>query len=147
MHCKAKLLKPQRLIHITPEQESYRCEQTWKLMDKYVYLISFGTEEELKEFVGKPQEFVEHRKKTVVLQCDQVPFYCKVKPSQQLYMDSETRSSGPSVLSLAEKMKSNSGGHSKHSMQHLTDGADAKVPQPLTDGANAKQQQQQVARC
>jgi len=72
-------------------------------MDKYMHLTSFGTEEELEEFVGKPKEFIENRKRTVLLQSDQIPFYCNVKPAKQLYMASETMKSGPSTLSFAQK--------------------------------------------
>jgi hypothetical protein len=110
---RAKLLKPQRLTMLSSEQEKWRCEQTWRLADSRMSMIAFGTESELGEHVGQPQKFCEHRKATVIIQSDQVPFYVKVRPNKQLYAAHETRAAGSkSVLSDWDKQKGLSGGHS-----------------------------------
>ena len=45
--CGAKLLKPRRVMNITVEQDHFRAEQSWMLIDKQLHLVSFGTAEEL----------------------------------------------------------------------------------------------------
>ena len=108
--CEAKLLKPQRLMNITVEQEHFRVEQSWMLIDKQLHLVSFGTAEELSTQVGKPEQFIEGRKRTVIIQSDQIPFYCKVQPEKQLYSKKELRNtSGTSEKTAWDEMGSLSG--------------------------------------
>ena len=70
---KARLLKPQRLVDISKDEERRRLEQTWKLMDERLHLCAFATEEQLSKHVANPAAFVEHRKQCVIIQSDQMP--------------------------------------------------------------------------
>ena len=136
--CEARILKPQRLVSLTLEQERFRCEQTWKLLDKRIHLAAFGSIEQLVEHVGQPERFAESRKQCVLLQSDQVPFYVKIRPSKQLHAAHDyRRDSSKSVLSPADKQIHFSDGHGKQGVG-LTDELpieDLKKPMAQTRGA------------
>ena len=65
-YLKASLLKPQRLISLTTTQERARAETSWKLWDLSLWLLAFGTEDELMAFVVDPARVVRNRKAMIV---------------------------------------------------------------------------------
>ena len=72
---KARLLKPQRLVDISTDEERRRLEQTWKLMDERLHLCASGAAEQLKKQVGDPESFIKQRKDLAILQSDQKCLY------------------------------------------------------------------------
>ena len=90
----ARLLKPQRLVDISTQEERRRLEQTWKLMDERLHLCAFGTAEQLRTHVAAPEQFVERRRELVIIQSDQMPVYAMLRPDKQLYADHELRKAG-----------------------------------------------------
>ena len=101
----ARLLKPQRLVDISTQEERCRLEQTWKLMDERLHLCAFGTAEQLRTHVAAPEQFVERRRELVIIQSDQMPVYAMLRPDKQLYASHELRKAGSkSVLKPHEKM-------------------------------------------
>ena len=110
--CKARLLKPQRLTALTLEQEAWRCEQTWKMIDHRMWLSAFGSAEDLKPYLAQPEVFMSQREHLVIVQSDQVPFYCKVASDKQMYTNQEFRPpSSKSVLTTEQKLAGDFGGH------------------------------------
>ena len=83
--CGATLLKPQRLINLSPSEEEHRLIQTWKDFDHRMFNVCFGSLSWLEEQVLEPQVFRDNTKATVVSFSDQVPFWVKVKSARQLF--------------------------------------------------------------
>ena len=90
---KSRLLKPQRLVSLTAEEEGKRCQAGWQLFDQKMDLIAFGDEEALKEEgLVEPQRIIEHRKDCVIAMSDQIPCFIKIKSGKVLYADHECSS-------------------------------------------------------
>jgi hypothetical protein len=87
--CGLRLLKPQRLVNLSPAEEHIRCELTWQLMDQAIWRITFGTEDDLKHLVLRPKEVIKNRHSCVIIFLDQVPFRAKIAGGRQLYFRSE----------------------------------------------------------
>jgi hypothetical protein len=86
----AKLLKPQRLIHIGLEEEERRVQESWYYYDWTMWLACFSPLEELGQHVANAQSFRDNVENTVISHSDQMPFYVKLRPGKQLYMKEET---------------------------------------------------------
>ena len=54
---KASFLKPQRLIHLSEEQEKERLLETWQFWDVVLYLAAFAELKELENHVCEPEKF------------------------------------------------------------------------------------------
>ena len=80
-----RALKPQRFTLLTPDEEKQRCHQTWRAFDKIMWMVGFGTEQDLYKHVVKPAEFIAHRKDTVLIAADQIPFYAKIGSRESLF--------------------------------------------------------------
>jgi len=87
----SRLLKPQRLIHLSTEEEKARAHLSWQMYDYSLYLISFAPIEELAQYVLKPEMVREFAKDCVIVHSDQIPFLAKVRPGKQLYADFEVQ--------------------------------------------------------
>ena len=110
-----------------------REKQTWKLADQRLALAAWGTIDQLRQHVIAPEEWANNREKIVIVQSDQVPAYCKLRPGRQLYAPSETRKEGSkSVQSLLEKLGGMmSGGHVKSCSASADDDPDVIEPKCL----------------
>ena len=84
-----RLLKPQRLIHLTTEEEMRRAHLSWRMHDYCLYLVCFAPLEELGKYVLEPAKVRERAKDLVVIHSDQIPFLAKVRPGSQIYADFE----------------------------------------------------------
>ena len=91
--CGARLLKPQRFVNLTLEEEKARAHVTWMSYDKLMDLAAFGTPEELSEVIANGEEWVENRENTVLGWSDQIPVWVKGDMDQaRIFLSSETRS-------------------------------------------------------
>jgi hypothetical protein len=86
---RCRLLKPQRLIHLSLEQECKRLCESWQFWDHTMWLACFADEKELGTHVVDAGTFREHVKKTVIAMSDQMPFWIKLTPGKQLYAPGE----------------------------------------------------------
>ena len=89
--CKARFLKPQRVMNLSLQEEKARAEATWQDFDHKVALAAFGSETELRPHVADPKDFIEHRDKLVIRASDQVPLWVMLSASRQLYGQNEYR--------------------------------------------------------
>ena len=114
-----RLLKPQRLMSLTPEEEQRRFEATLRFNDKRIWSVAFGDEQCLSDLgIGRPAEFIKHRKHCVFLASDQVPSYCKAKATHQLYDSWEVRKTMKKGDEVTDEHNqgTRSGGHNKASV-------------------------------
>ena len=102
---KARLLKPQRLVDISKQEELRRLQQTWHLVDERIWLCAFGSVNELGKHVTQPEKFVEMRKSIDIIQSDQAPVYAMLRPDKQMYADWELSTSSRDKSSLSEQDK------------------------------------------
>ena len=89
-----RMLKPQRKLNISPQEEEVRCQCTWQDWYYKMWVVAFGDADQLAEFVHDPNEFMKDRKKTVVGTNDQVPLWIHLTAEKQLYLDTEIPQSG-----------------------------------------------------
>ena len=87
----SRLLKPQRLIHLSSEEECRRAHLSWRMHDYVLYLVCFAPLEELGEYVISPEEVRANAENTAVIHSDQIPFLAKVRPGKQLYAHFEVQ--------------------------------------------------------
>ena len=101
--CGARLLKPQRFVNLTLEEEKARAHVTWMSYDKLMDLAAFGTPEELSEVIANGEEWVENRENTVLGWSDQIPVWVKGDMDQaRVFLSSEARSKHePGVLAAS----------------------------------------------
>ena len=71
---KWRLLKLQRLIHLSLEQEKQRLLETWRYWGYVLQLAAFQPVEELAHHVADPQLFRDEAKTIVLAMSDQMPF-------------------------------------------------------------------------
>ena len=92
--CKANLLKPQRLISLSPAEEKARYCLTMKCYDRQLYLVALAPLEILKVEggVSNPEAIRKNVKKLAVRHSDQIPTNAKIKPDLQLYAEWESTS-------------------------------------------------------
>lgn len=88
--CKARFLKPQRVVRLTLDEEAARCEQTWRCYDAVLHDVAFEKSARLKLFADEAQA-AEHLHEVSLLYSDQVPFWIKIGVSKQLYAESEVK--------------------------------------------------------
>jgi hypothetical protein len=88
-YCGLRLLKPQRLVNLSPREEHVRCELTWQAMDRLLWLAAFGTREDLRPHVLFPEDFIKARHEAAIILLDQVPFRAKIAGGKQLYFRHE----------------------------------------------------------
>ena len=81
----ARLLKPQRLLNLSLNEERNRVFETWKDWDFKMYMICFGPIEWLAQHVQDPVEFRKNIKQTILSFLDQVPLWVKPRAGKQLY--------------------------------------------------------------
>ena len=87
----AKLLKPQRLVPLTLNEEKHRAQCGWAQFDRMLWLSCFGSKEQLKPHVLDVEYFVQHRSELVVVMNDQVPLWVKVRAQKQLFAEWEVQ--------------------------------------------------------
>ena len=127
----ARLLKPQRLVSMTTEQEAQKIYDTWHHHDAIQQIAAFGTPEELSVFIVKVDEWIQHRKTIAKVFSDQMPYYVKLKPGKQLYAEGEYKTSANKPLTAAEKeqaMGVRSGGGSQKASTLLKADEEEKAP-------------------
>ena len=88
----AKLLKPQRLVSLSVEEEERRCHLSWQFFDNVMRIAAFGSREELAEMVNSPESFIKNRAQLTIVMSDQIPYYVKIQPGKQLYAEWERQS-------------------------------------------------------
>ncbi len=82
----ARLLKPQRLISLSLDEERRRCHESWHMFDCALQLACFSPLPELGEHVLQPERFREQlRQHGCIVMSDQIPFFVKIAPGKQLY--------------------------------------------------------------
>ena len=86
---RCRLLKPQRLIHLSLTQEKDRLLESWQFWDVVLWLACFAPIELLEQHVINAQEFRDHVKQTVLLMSDQLPFWIKLVPGKQVFAPGE----------------------------------------------------------
>ena len=82
--CGARLLKPQRLLTLTLDEEKKRVFESWKDWDRKQWEMCFGDLSWLEKHVVDAVTFRRNIKKTVLKWSDQIPFWVKVKGGKQL---------------------------------------------------------------
>ena len=87
--CGARLLKPQRLSKLSPEEEEARILQTWSYYDAALWVAAFGEEDTLRKFVACPLEWARGREEVVLGWSDQIPVWLKLGRSMQVYASEE----------------------------------------------------------
>ena len=87
----ARLMKPQRLVSLTFEEEERRALRGWWRFDWKLNLACFRPLEELGALVRKPDLFREKVRELVIFMCDQIPMWLKIKPGAQVYAEFELR--------------------------------------------------------
>ena len=92
--CKVRLLKPQRQIKLTAEEEKVRCRLTWQMLDRKLWEICFGGDEVLKEHVLDVPTVKKSIKSAVLGFSDQVPWWGLVQTEKQLYLHAELGRAG-----------------------------------------------------
>ena len=112
---RCRFLKPQRLIHVSLEQECKRLCESWQYWDYSMWLACFAEEEELASHVIQPEKFRANVKNMVIAMSDQLPFWIKLVPGKQLYMKGEfaTSKKGLSAKEKVEARGSRGGGGSQ----------------------------------
>ncbi len=80
-----RLLKPQRLVNLTLEEEKHRTLATWQDFDFKMYMMCFGPLEWLEPHVFDPQSFRNNLAHTIFSWSDQIPFWIKIRTTKQLY--------------------------------------------------------------
>ena len=83
--CDLASYKPQRFTLLSCIEEEIRCHLTWQMWDRLMWIISFGSEEELSKHIVKANEFMGNRHMTVIFMADQVPFWVKIGGMRNLY--------------------------------------------------------------
>jgi hypothetical protein len=86
-----RLLKPQRLLSLSLQEEARRAQCTWMCIDSRMWVVAFGGPEELELWVSDAQKFIANREDTVISFSDQVPFNAKVSSGKQVYAEWERR--------------------------------------------------------
>ena len=66
-HFNARLMKPQRFVSLSFEEEERRCCRTWWRFDEKLHLACFKEIAELGAWVKEPQKFRENVKHLVIL--------------------------------------------------------------------------------
>ena len=86
-HFNARLLKPQRLVSLTSEEEEERrCLRSWHRFDWKLKLACFRPLGELAELVKDLEAFREHVRDLVVFMHEQIPMWLKLKAGKHIYM-------------------------------------------------------------
>ena len=83
--------KTNRQTKLIEKEEAARLLRAWRFFDWLNYLVAYGTPDQLGDHVARPEEFMLHRKETVLLFTDQVPVWLKVEAGSLLL--SERRAS------------------------------------------------------
>ena len=87
----ARLMKPQRLVSLTFEEEERRALRGWWRFDWKLNLACFRPLEELSALVRKPKLFRQRVRELVIFSNDQIPMWLKLKPGKQVYAEFECR--------------------------------------------------------
>ena len=88
--CEMQRYKPQRFTLLSDAEEKIRCHCSWQMFDRLIWLVSYGSELELKKFIAKAADFIVNRKKTAIFMGDQIPFWIKIGSRLALYKRWET---------------------------------------------------------
>ena len=86
---RCRFLKPQRLIHLSLEQEKLRLLESWQYWDFSIWLACFAPLEQLGQHVVNSQQYRDNVRATVIAMSDQMPFWIKLRPGKQLYLPGE----------------------------------------------------------
>ena len=81
----ARLLKPQRMLSLTLDEEMHRVFETWKDWDWKLYMVCFGPMSWLEKQVCDATAFRKNLRNLVLSFSDQVPFWVLVKAAKELY--------------------------------------------------------------
>ena len=90
-HVNARLMKPQRMVSLSFEEEERRCCRTWWRFDEKLHLACFKKIEELAEWVKEPKKFRENVRQLIIWMNDQIPMWLKIKPGKQIFAEYEVR--------------------------------------------------------
>ena len=82
----ARLLRPQRLVSLTFDEEERRALRGWWCVDFKLCLATMVELEELSHLVSDPEMFRENVRDLVVFMSDQIPMWLKIKPGNRYTM-------------------------------------------------------------
>ena len=85
------MLKPQRQLNLSLDEEKHRIIETWKDFDFKMHMMCFGSLDWLREQVFDPESFRKNTKQTIISFCDQVPLWVKPRCGKHLYGEWELR--------------------------------------------------------
>lgn len=83
-YCEVSVRKPQDVSKLTEEEKATICQLSWQSWDNLVWLIAFGSEEQLGKVVADPKSFIQDRQATACVFTDAVPVYLHVTPGTVL---------------------------------------------------------------
>ena len=75
------------LLQLSDSEVETRLRQAWRFWDWIVWLVAYGSTEQLADYVADPHVFDQHRRQTVVVCTDQVPVWLKVDAAFRIYSD------------------------------------------------------------
>ena len=91
----ARLLRPQRLVSLTFDEEERRTLRSWWRFDFKLFLATMVELEELSHLVSDPEMFRDNVRdlavSMIVFMNDQIPMCRTLKPGKQVYAEWETR--------------------------------------------------------
>ena len=91
---KCRLMKPQRQIKLSCEEEQLRCQLTWQQFDCRLWDVAFADEATIKRMVVDAQSFIQNREDAVLGFSDQVHWWGWVSQAKQLYAEWEYQEKG-----------------------------------------------------
>ena len=95
----ARLLAPSRCSELSAREEKVRCDLSWQQMDERIWIAGLSEFEELGNWVGDPQKFIENRENTWLIFSDQIPLWVKIGMLKVLYAAFEIEDSKKAVES------------------------------------------------
>ncbi len=99
--CDARLLTPQRVVPMSPEEEFFSCGQTWRAWGRSIWNAAFAEKAWLKGIVLYVEGFLRSREDLVLAFSDQLPFWVKVGMERGVYLRDEW---GEGVVSSPRSM-------------------------------------------
>ena len=88
-YCILSTYRPQRFTILSSFEEKLRCQLSWMMFDRLMYLAAFGTAEQLAKHVALVIEFELNRHNTVIVQADHMPIWLRLGSRAALFADWE----------------------------------------------------------
>ena len=88
-HLDARLLKPQRVLTLTMDEEKMRACDTWRLFDWMMDQMVRRSGKFFEDRFALPQQAMSRLHETVLMFSDQIPCWLKIAPGRQLFRKDE----------------------------------------------------------